>query len=108
MEQGGAEDFTGSSAGEDIPRLTAAADFSEMISGLDIWGYYNQYYLLEFLDHSYILVQIPQAEADAIAKGESITLPIWQKAGMTDTARSRHPALVRVGRGADAGRRENI
>ncbi len=35
IEQGGAEDFTGSAAGENIPRLTGAADFSEMISSLD-------------------------------------------------------------------------
>ena len=37
IEQVGAEDFTGSAAGEDIPRLTSTADFSEMISGLDIY-----------------------------------------------------------------------
>ena len=35
IEQGSTEDFIGSAAGEDIPRLTGAADFSEMISGLD-------------------------------------------------------------------------
>lgn len=148
MEQGGAEDFTGSAAGEDIPRLTGKADFSEMISGidyataepvgivptgvyslkpwvshynthtykgrttagsrraevstsnLDILGDYNQYYLLELPDHTYILAQIPQTQADAIAKGESVTLPIGQKVGMTDTARS-HLAAVCGEYGAD-------
>ena len=37
IEQGGAEDFTGSAAGEDIPWLTGAADFLEMIDDLDIY-----------------------------------------------------------------------
>ena len=148
IEQGGAEDFTGSAAGEDIPRLTGAADFSEMISGLDyataepvgivptgvyslkpwvshynthtykgrtstgsrraevstsgldIGGSYNPYYLLELPDHTYILAQIPQTEADAIARGESVTLPIGQKAGMTDAAR-RHLAAFCGEYGAD-------
>lgn len=141
IEQGGTEDFTGSAAGEDIPRLTGAADFSEILydldyvtaepvgivptgvyslkpwvshynthtykgrtttgsrraevstSGLDILGNYNQYYLLELPDHTYILAQIPDKEADAITKGESVTLPIGQKVGMTDTARSRLAAV---------------
>lgn len=141
IEQGGAEDFTGSAAGSDIPRLTGAADFSEILydldyvtaepvgimptgvyslkpwvshynthtyngrtttgsrraevstSGLDILGNYNPYYLLELPDHTYILAQIPEKEADAIAKGESVTLPIGQKVGMTDTARNRLAAV---------------
>jgi len=141
IEQGGTQDFTGSAAGEDIPRLTGAADFSEILydldyvtaepvgivptgvyslkpwvshynthtykgrtttgsrraevstSSLDIWGNYNQYYLLELPDHTYILAQIPQTEADTIAKGESVTLPIGQKVGMTDIARSRLAAV---------------
>ena len=141
IEQGGAEDFTGSAAGEDIPRLTGAADFSEILydldyvtaepvgivptgvyslkpwvshyntrtykgrtstgsrraevstSGLDIWGSYNPYYLLELPDHTYILAQIPQTEADAIARGESVTLPIGQKTGMTNAAWSRFAAV---------------
>ena len=50
-------------------------------------AYYNQYYLLELPDHSYILAQIPQEAADAIEKGEHITLPIGQKVGMMDMAR---------------------
>ena len=62
-------------------------------SSLDIWGNYNPYYLLELPDHTYILAQIPQTEADAIARGESVTLPIGQKAGMTDAARSRLAAV---------------
>ena len=141
IEQGGTEDFTGSAAGEDIPRLTGAADFSEILydldyvtaepvgivptgvyslkpwvshynthtykgrtmtgnrraevstSGLDIWGSYNPYYLLELPDHTYILAQIPQTEAEAIARGESFTLPIGQKTGMTNAAWSRFAAV---------------
>lgn len=151
IEQGGTEDFTGSVAGADIPRLTSAADFSEILydldyvtaepvgivptgvyslkpwvshynthtykgrtttgsrraevstsglAGLDILGNYNQYYLLELPDHTYILAQIPEKEADAIAKGESVTLPIGQKVGMTDTARN-HLAAVCGEYGAD-------
>ncbi len=56
-------------------------------SGFAVEEYYNQYYLLELPDHSYILAQIPQAAADALAKGERVTLPIGQKDGMLDTAR---------------------
>ena len=148
IEQGGTADFTGSTAGADIPRLNGAADFSEILyeldyvtaepvgivptgvyslkpwvshyntrtyrgrtttgsrraevstSSLDIWGNYNQYYLLELPDHTYILAQVPQAEADAIAKGKGLTLPIGQKVGMTNTARS-HLAAVCEKYGAD-------
>ena len=143
IERGNTEDFTGSAAGADIPRLTGTADFSEMTggldyataepigivptgvsalkpwvsrnnintykgrtstgsrkaevstSGLDILGDYNPYYLLELPDHTYILAQIPEREADAIAKGESVTLPVGQKAGLTDTARSRLAAVCK-------------
>ncbi len=148
IEQGGTADFTGSTAGADIPRLNGAADFSKILyeldyvtaepigivptgvyslkpwvshyntrtyrgrtttgsrraevstSSLDIWGNYNQYYLLELPDHTYILAQVPQAEADAIAKGKGLTLPIGQKVGMTNTARS-HLAAVCEKYGAD-------
>lgn len=141
IEQGGAADFSGFAASEDITRLTGAADFSEILydldyvtaepvgivptgvyslkpwvsryntrtykgrtrtgsrrnevstSSLDIWGNYNQYYLLELPDHTYILAQIPQTEAGAIEKGESVTLPIGQKVGMTDTARNYLAAI---------------
>lgn len=58
------------------------------MSGFDIWDSYNQYYLVELPDHTFILAQIPQTEADAIAMGKNITLSIGQKIGMTDTARS--------------------
>lgn len=141
IEQDGTGDFTGSVAGEDIPRLTSAGDFSEMLfevdyvtaepvgivptgvyslkpwvshyntntykgktstgsrraevskSSFDIWGNYNQYYLLELSDHTYILAQIPQTEVDAIEKDKSVTLPIGQKVGMTDTARKYLAAI---------------
>ncbi len=58
------------------------------MSGFDIWDSYNQYYLVELPDHTFILAQIPQTEADAIAMGKNVTLSIGQKIGMTDTARS--------------------
>lgn len=135
VKRSGAGDFTGAVAGMDIPRLTGAEDFSEMLfeadymtaepigivptgiyslkawvsryntntykgraftgsrraevtqSCVDILGNYNQYYLLELPDYSYILAQIPQAEAAAIAKGESVILPVSRKVGMTDIAR---------------------
>lgn len=130
-----AENFIGSVAGEDIPRLTSAEEFSKILStnyvtaepigivptgvySLKAWGshfnthvyngrtskqnrraevrrsgfavqeHYNQYYLLELPDHSYILAQVPQTVATALAKGKSITLPIGQKVGMLDTARN--------------------
>lgn len=35
IEPDGAEDFTGAAAGEDIPRLTGAGDFSEMLYEVD-------------------------------------------------------------------------
>ncbi len=141
IEEGGAEDFTGSAAGEDIPRLTGAADFLEIsynmdyvtaepvgivptgvyslkpwvsrynthtykgrtstgsrkadviTSNMDIFGNYNQYYILELPDRTFILAQISDKEADAIANGSSVTLNIGQKVGMTDIARSRLAAV---------------
>lgn len=38
IEQGGTEDFTGSAAGSDIPRLTGTADFSEIFGSCWPWG----------------------------------------------------------------------
>lgn len=49
---------------------------------------YNQYYLLEMPDGTYILAQISQSTAAAIEKGEHVTLPVGRKVGMTNTARS--------------------
>ena len=57
-------------------------------SGFDLLVNYLPYYLLELPDHTYILAQIPQESVKAIEKGESVTLPIGQKIGMTDTARN--------------------
>ncbi len=57
-------------------------------SKLNVWEDYNPYYLLELPDHSYILAQIPSEQADAIARGKKITLPIGRKTGMTATAAS--------------------
>ncbi len=141
IEEGGTKDFTGSAAGADIPRLTGAADFSEILydldyvtaepvgivpagvyslkpwvsrfgtrtyrgrttagrrrtevstSRLDFQGNYNPYYLLELPDHTFILAQIPQSAADAVAAGKSITLPVGKKTGMTDAARKQLAAV---------------
>lgn len=44
-------------------------------SGFDILGNYNQYYLLELPDHTYIPAQIPQSAVDAIEKGKKLLFP---------------------------------
>lgn len=62
-------------------------------SDLDIWGSYNPYYLLELPDYTYILVQIPQTEAEASARNDSVTFPIGQKAGIIAAAWSRFAAV---------------
>lgn len=49
---------------------------------------YNHYYLLELSDHSYILAQLSDIEASAISNGDSIKLPIGQKVGLSEQARS--------------------
>lgn len=129
--------YTGSPAGEDIPRLSKKEEFEtltfdydyvtveakEMIptkvyslkpwvdpyttqrirrrrtgvkrrkkdiikSALDMQEDYNQYYLLKLPDTSYILAQIPPGEANAIKKGEKVTLPIGRKTRLNQTAKS--------------------
>ncbi len=60
-------------------------------SGFD-W-YYLPYYLLELPGHTYIVAQIPQDSAEAVRRGEHITLPVGQKVGMTDTAREHLSAI---------------
>ena len=62
-------------------------------SGWDLPGSYLPYYLLELPDHTSIVAQIPQETAKAIETGESVTLPIGQKIGMTDTARNHLSAI---------------
>ena len=49
---------------------------------------YSPYYLLELEDGTYILAQMPQATASAINRGRNVTLPIGQKAPLSQTARS--------------------
>lgn len=56
-------------------------------SDLPIVEGYSQYYLLQLPDKSYILAQIPPNDAKAIAKGESVTLPVSKKTGLTASAR---------------------
>ncbi len=48
-------------------------------SKLNIHMDYNQYYLLELTDGSYILAEIPEPDADAIKRGKIVTLPIGEK-----------------------------
>lgn len=50
-----------------------------MGAGWDYEGKYIPYYLLECPDGTYILAQIPDSYAKAIAKGESVTLPVGYK-----------------------------
>lgn len=136
IEKNKAVSYTGSLAGDDIPRLSGAEDFENLLydvdfataepveliptgvyslkpwvspyaahkrnrgrrsgkrkaeviqSGFDLHEDYNPYYIIKLPDGSYILAQIPSGKAAAIKKGKSITLPIGQKTGMTDTARS--------------------
>ncbi|MCI8327915.1 MAG: hypothetical protein HFI37_09130 [Lachnospiraceae bacterium] len=57
-------------------------------SALDMQEDYNQYYLLELSDSSYILAQIPPGEASAIRRGKEITLPIGRKTRLNQTAKS--------------------
>lgn len=56
-------------------------------SDLPILEDYNQYYLLQLPDKSYILAQLPPADAAAVAKGASVPLPLGKKTGLTVTAR---------------------
>lgn len=46
---------------------------------------YNQFYLLELPDHNYIVAEIPEYLADAISRGESVTLPIGGRVSMTNS-----------------------
>lgn len=48
---------------------------------------YSQYYLLQLPDKSYILAQLPPADAAAAAKGTGAALPLGKKTGLTATAR---------------------
>lgn len=41
-----------------------------------------------------ILAQIPQESVEAIEKGESVTLPIGQKIGMSDMARNHLSSCI--------------
>lgn len=56
-------------------------------SDLPLLEDYNQYYLLQLPDKSYILAQLPPSDAAAVAKGANVTLPIGKRMGMTATAR---------------------
>lgn len=62
-------------------------------SGWDLPGSYLPYYLLELLDYTYIVAQIPQETAKAIEKGKSVTLPIGQKVSMTSAAQNELSAI---------------
>ncbi len=59
---------------------------SRLAAGID----YNQYYLLELADHSYVVAQIPEREARKLQKGDQITLPIaqWRSLSMTESLKT--------------------
>lgn len=136
IESNLAKDYSGMVAGDDIFRLSGAADFEDVwyyhnyvtaepigiistdvyslkswvnpyvqtgkrhrnytgkrkaeviTSKLNLWEDYNPYYLLELPDHTYLLAQIPSDQAEAIARGKKVTLPIGRKVGITATAAS--------------------
>lgn len=60
----------------------------EVIKGPDLLGDYNQYYLVQCSDKSYILAQIPERYVKAMKKGEKITLPIGQKQALPQQAKT--------------------
>lgn len=61
----------------------AGARRREVITGWDLLDQYNEYYLLECPDGTYILAQMSKRIAKAIEKGEQLTLPISKKAGIS-------------------------
>lgn len=70
-------------------RTTTGSRKAEVIRSAFTMGIdYNRYYLLELSDHSYILAQLSEIEASAISNGDSIKLPIGQKVGLSEQARS--------------------
>lgn len=56
--------------------------------GFDILDYYNEYYLIECPDETYILAQMPEKFVKKIQKGEKVTLPICRKNGLSQKART--------------------
>ncbi len=61
----------------------AGARRREVIQGWDLLDQYNEYYLLECPDGTYILAQIPKRIAKAIEKGGRVTLPVSKKEGIS-------------------------
>lgn len=61
---------------------------ADEIKGFDILDYYNEYYLLECPDGTYILAQMPERIVKEIKKGEKVTLPICKKNGLTQKAKN--------------------
>ena len=55
---------------------------------LDILGDYNEYYLIQCPDKTYILAQMPDNYVKALKKGEKVALPIGRKASMPQQAKS--------------------
>lgn len=54
----------------------------------DLTDTYNEYYLIKCPDGTYILAQMPDSYVKAIKNGKNVTLPIGQKAALTNTAKS--------------------
>lgn len=58
----------------------------EIVRGADVLDEYNEYYLLECPDGTYILGQLPDQIVKRIKKGEKVTLPVSAKQRINQTA----------------------
>lgn len=58
----------------------------QIIKGLDLLDRYNEYYLLECPDGTYILAQMPEKIVKEIQKGKKVTLPVSSKVSITQEA----------------------
>lgn len=55
---------------------------------------YRRYYVIELEDGTNILAQMNRGIANKIAKGETITLPLGKKTGLTSTAKKMLSAII--------------
>lgn len=58
----------------------------KIVRGLDLLDEYNEYYLLECPDGTYILGQLPDQLVKRIKRGEKVTLPVSAKQEVPQTA----------------------
>lgn len=61
----------------------------QVLQGLDVMDYYNEYYLMECPDGTYILAQLPHKYVSKIQKGEKVILPICMKDSITKNAQDK-------------------